>query len=148
PSKPAVVPSTFHLTLPAYVEGGTFSVQITVHDDVSGGDLTQKVPFEVDGPQIPVGVGFGIQNFQFLEKEKGPVLPEGSYSPGDTVYTRFLAVGFRLGDQNAVNIRLDLSVLSPSGEKILDEKDLIKVDDHFAYPPRYLAMDTSVHIPS
>lgn len=143
----AVVPANFHLTLPAYLEGGTYRILLTVHDNTSGAELKETVPYMVEGPHAPVDAMLGIENYRFLTTPQGPENLGATYMAGAVIYSRFMVVGFKRGEQNRVAFRLDLSVLSAEEKVFYDKKELVQVDRSFYYPPVLIPVTTQVTLP-
>jgi uncharacterized RDD family membrane protein YckC len=142
------IPVYFHLTLPVYASSGDFFIQIRVLNNVSKKELQQRVSYIVKGPQIAPNPAFGIQDYVFLSEQGNAVVGDAVFPRGAVVKSKFLTMGFKLGEQNKVKLRLDLSVTSSSGEKLLDKQNLFQLDRNFFYPPSYLPITTTVTTPS
>lgn len=142
------VPVNFHLTFPQYALGGEHTIQITAEDPPRKAQISRKLPVTVVGPQSAANAALGLQDHAFTAVEDGPPLSEAVYASGSKVWSKFKAVGFLTTPEGSVRLRLDLSVLSETGERLLDQPDVIKVDQVFFYPPVYLPMTTFVETPS
>ncbi len=140
-------PVSFGLTLPLYALGGSHSIRIDVDDKVSGLKLAQTADFQVIGPTVAAGAAFGIQDHAFMETEGGPPMTEAAYRPGMKIRTGFHVVGFRLGPQNRIKLRVDLGVLSLTGEILLNQPNVVAIDQDLFYPALYLPVTTSVKTP-
>lgn len=140
-------PLRFHLTLPIYAVGGEHTIQISAKDHLKNKEASFKIPFTVDGPQIAANMGFSVQDHGFLAQENGPPLPSASYQPGAKVLTRFHAVGFKVGPEQSVKIRLDLGMISETGQKLLDQPNVVNIDQKFFYVPAYLPITATINTP-
>lgn len=140
-------PVSFALTLPLYALGGSHKIRIDVDDKVSGLKLMQTADFQVIGPSVSAGAAFGIQDHAFMESEGGPPMTEAAYRPGMKIRTGFHVVGFRLGPQNRIKLRVDLGVLGLTGEILLNQPNVVAIDQDLFYPALYLPVTTSVKTP-
>ncbi len=141
------VPVKFHLTLPQYAGNGAHSIQIEVEDRLANKTLKQAISYQVEGPKLSPNAPFGIQDYQFRSQD-GAANAAAAYPPGSKVESTFLVRGFKLGEENRAKLRLDMSVFSAQGEKLLDQPGLLEVDNPFFYPPAYLPLNTSLNTPS
>lgn len=140
-------PVSFALTLPLYALGGSHSIRIDVDDRVSGLKLARTADFQVIGPNVATDANFGIQDHVFMETEGGPPMTEAAYRPGMKIRTGFHVVGFRLGPQNRIKLRVDLGVLGLTGEILLNQPNVVAIDQDLFYPALYLPVTTSVKTP-
>ncbi len=141
-------PLRFHLTLPIYAVGGEHTIQISIDDRPKNRQTAMKVPFTVNGPKVEPTVGFSVQDHDFLGGGENDPLRNASYAPGNKIRSRFHVVGFRIGPEQSVKMRMDLGVVSEAGLKLLDKPDVVNIDQKFFYVPAYLPITASVDTPA
>lgn len=138
------LPINFKLRLPAYVEGGDYIIEVVAIDRLGKQEIQDKIPFQVKGPKIPKGASLGVQDYRFRGEEG--VKAEPDYRPGETVYSKFNVLGFKLGEKNDVKLRLSLLVLDQKGQILLDRPNLLSIAEGFFYPPSYFPVNTRVNL--
>lgn len=141
------LPLQFHLTLPIYAPGGNHGIQVAAQDKLRGLTASVKTNFFVGGPKVPADAKLGLQDHAFVAEEGGPPVPDAAFAPGSKVRARFRMIGFKAAPDRTVRVHLDLTVLSESGEKLLEQPDLLRVEETFFYLPAYLPATAFVDTP-
>ncbi len=133
--------------LPSYVSAGKYQLKLTVNDELAKSSLSKVFPFQIGGTVIAPTAGLSVQNFRFLREEgDGPALEVPAYRPGDTVWSRFEMVGFKMGAGHSVELEYGFSVLRSNGKMVFEENTAAKenLTDLF-YPPQFVPGVLSVN---
>lgn len=125
--------------IPPLVDPGQYRILITVDDKLSGRQVKAEVPFWVRAPQVEPSDTLVARNFRFLKGEDGPVI-EGPaiYSRGEMLWARFEITGYKIGENNRIEVDYGLSVLGPTGKEIYSEPEAAAERSNPFYPHRYL----------
>ena len=105
------------ILIPPLAPSGTYKISIQVTDDLNkGASVSQDIPFEVRGRDVPPSDTPVVRNFQFYrgEDEREP-LKVAAYKPGDTLWARFDIVGYKFGPGNSY--RRGLRHFCPGAER-------------------------------
>ncbi|HTM47482.1 MAG TPA: hypothetical protein VL285_02300 [Bryobacteraceae bacterium] len=127
-----------NVLIPPLAESGTYKLNISVKDQLSGSTGAAEVPFEVRGHAVEPADSLVIRNFRFLRTEEDAApLKIAAYRPGDAVWARFDITGYKFGPGNQREVaytvqvsRADGRVLMPPGEPSVDKGSSF-------YPMRY-----------
>ena len=102
-------------------------------------ETTKDVPFRIGGLVLENASALTLQHFRFLRNENDEEpLDVAAYAPGDTVYTRFEMVGFKINSQNGYHLAYGVTVLRPDGKPYLQEPKAADLADSGFYPAQYL----------
>ncbi len=131
--------------LPASVAKGEFRMHVAVRDLLGKDETSKDFPFRIGGVTVQPSGALGVQNFRFLRQQNDrEPLAVPAFSPGDTIYTNFEIVGFKIGPQNHYRVVYDLSVLRPNGTPFLQQPQAAEYDKSTFYPAQFLPVNFSI----
>lgn len=138
----------YSFSVPPFADSGIYHVKFQVKDENSKKEANTELTFTVEGVKVEPSETLVIRNFRFLRKEddKQP-LQVAAYRPGDTLYTRFEMIGYRLGEQNAFDIDYGLAILNGQGEEVYSKLPAAEEKNESFYPRRYTPGVISLDIP-
>lgn len=130
----------YSVQLPPVADGGTYSIHVTVRDEVAGSSAELDVPFTVEARSVAVSETLVVRNFRFLRSERDTdlVLEGSSFRPGDTVWARFDLTGYKFGEKNRYQIRYGIALVDAGGKVIFEKPDAASESDEPFYPKRYV----------
>ena len=125
--------------LPSFIATGQFHLHVVVNDLIGHKSTERDIPFQIGGTLVvPSGI-LTVQDFQFLRNEDdSEPLDVPAYSPGDTVYARFLMTGFQLAAGNEYHLSYGLTVSRPDGKPYLNQETAAEVSNRSFYPTPYV----------
>ena len=131
--------------LPSFIAAGSYHVHFTVKDLVKKTSTSRDIPFRVGGTVVIPSTVLTVQDFQFLRKEDdADALEVPAYSPGDTVYARFMITGFRLAAGNEYHLSYGLTVTRPDGKPYLNQQSAAELSDKTFYPVPFVPGNVSI----
>jgi hypothetical protein len=128
------------ILIPPLAPSGTYKISVQVTDDLNkGASVSQDIPFEVRGRDVPPSDTPVVRNFQFYrgEDEREP-LKVAAYKPGDTLWARFDIVGYKFGPGNTIDVDYGISVLAPSGKVLFTQDKAAEEKSSSFYPKAYV----------
>ncbi|MCS7315472.1 MAG: hypothetical protein RMI94_09495 [Bryobacterales bacterium] len=125
--------------IPPLLDPGTYRIVVAVEDKLSGAKARAETSFLVRGPTVEPSPVLVARNFRFLKGEEGPAV-EGApvFLRGETLWARFEITGYRIGEDNRIEVEYGLSVLGATGKEIYSEPVAAAERSNPFYPHRYL----------
>ncbi len=125
--------------IPPLLDPGAYRIVIAVEDKLSAAKAHAETSFLVHGPAVEPSPVLVARNFRFLKGEDGPVV-EGAplFFRGETLWARFEITGYKIGDNNRIDVEYGLSVLGATGKEIYAEPLAAAERSNPFYPHRYL----------
>jgi hypothetical protein len=134
--------------LPSFVASGDYRVHVVVKDIYAGTEVSRDYRFKMGGTQIPPTSGIRADQFAFLRTaDEAKPLDVPAYSPGDTVFARFLMVGFKTDQDNKYRLAYGIKVTRPDGKTFLDEPKAAQIAANSFYPAQFMPGDIQVTTP-
>jgi len=131
--------------LPSFLAAGDYRVHLALKDLVAKTATASDLAFKVGGTVVVPTTTLSVQDFQFTRKEDdSEALDVPAFAPGDTVYARFLMIGFRLGAANEYHLSYGLSVTRPDGKPYLNEPAAAQLTDKSFYPVAFVPSNVSI----
>lgn len=123
------------LQLPSIAPPGQYKVKYEVTDQQTHQTASGELPFQVAGKAVGPASTLTIRNLGFYRTpEDAAALQVVAYRPGDMVFVRFDAVGYKYGEQNAIDVSYDVAVLSPDGKEMFSQLDAAVEKSQAFYP--------------
>jgi hypothetical protein len=121
--------------LPSIAQPGAYRIKYDVTDRQSRQSAASEMTFGVGGKGVEPASELTIRNLGFYrtQEEESP-LKVVAYRPGDTVWVRFDAIGYKYGEQNAIDVAYDVAVLSPDGKQLYAQEDAAVERSQAYYP--------------
>jgi hypothetical protein len=125
--------------IPPLVDPGSYRIVIEAEDKLSGARARAETTFQVRGPIVEPSDTLVARNFRFQKGEDGPVV-EGApiFQRGEILWARFEITGYKIGENNRIEVEYGLSVLGPTGKEIYSEPVAAAERSTPFYPHRYL----------
>jgi len=131
--------------LPSFAAAGIFHLRVTVKDLVANTQTTRDFPFTMGGTEIVPSPTVTVQNFRYFRKEDDrQSLDLAAYRPGDTVYARFVMVGYQLDPDHKYHLAYGLQVLKPDGKPFVEEPNAAELTSDSFYPAQFVPGDIAV----
>ena len=123
------------LQLPSIAQPGAYKIKYEVTDRQSRQSAAAELTFGVGGKGVEPANELAIRNLAFYrtQEEESP-LKVVAYRPGDMVWVRFDAIGYKYGEQNAIDVAYDVAVLSPDGKQLYSQEDAAVERSQAYYP--------------
>jgi hypothetical protein len=121
--------------LPSIAQPGTYRIKYDVTDRQTRQTATSDLAFPVGGRGVEPADALTIRNLGFYRtQEEDTPLKVVAYRPGDSVWVRFDAIGYKHGEQNSVDVAYDVAVLSPEGRQMYSQEDAAVERSQAYYP--------------
>jgi hypothetical protein len=101
--------------IPAFAPRGTYSLAVTLRDELAKSDTTATLTLRVRGEEAPPkDAPLGIRNFRFLAKEddRFPLRP-AAYSRGSAIHTAFDVIGYAFQGNNRFDVEYGVLLMTP-----------------------------------
>ncbi|HET9320639.1 MAG TPA: hypothetical protein VFO27_12720 [Bryobacteraceae bacterium] len=138
------------ILIPPLAPSGTYKISVQVTDDLNkGASVSQDIPFEVRGRDVPPSDTPVVRNFQFYrgEDDREPI-KVAAYKPGDTLWARFDIVGYKFGPGNTIDVDYGISVLDPSGKVLFTQDKAAEEKSSSFYPKTYVPGSMNLNLQS
>jgi hypothetical protein len=121
--------------LPSIAQPGTYRIKYDVTDRQTRQSAASELAFAVGGRGVePAGV-LTIRNLAFYRtQDEDSPLKVVAYRPGDTLWVRFDAIGYKYGEQNSIDVAYDVAVLSAEGKQLYSQEDAAVERSQAYYP--------------
>jgi uncharacterized RDD family membrane protein YckC len=139
----------YRLRLPPYVPPGTYTLQISAHDNVKNADAEITPAFVVQAPPIVPASRITLRDFHLSLTEGGPDAGPVILESSGTVYMSGKLAGMQFREDK-ISVKMAFELAGPKGEKLLDRPDFLTVDDSFSYHPAgfFVPISGNVNLPS
>ncbi len=145
PATAGALESWANVSLPDYVIPGEYRLDLTVVDLVGNRKVVASAPFRVEGAAFEPSATLVLRNVRLTEGEDGPPRADARYSAGSTVWMAFDIVGFRAGADKTIRVQEHMTVVSASGEKVLDGQ-VLDLNRQFFYVPKRLPITNNISL--
>jgi hypothetical protein len=121
--------------LPGIAPPGTYKIKFEAVDEQTHQKASGETTFEVDGRNVAPSPVLAIRGIGFYRGAEDEVaLGVAAYRPGDTVWVRFDATGYKYGEQNAIDLAYDVAVTGPDGKQVFSQEDAAGEKSQASYP--------------
>ncbi len=121
--------------IPPIAPGGTYSIRYDVTDGQTKAKASGEAKFNVSGPNIAPSAELTIRNLGFYrgQDEETP-LKLAAYRAGDMVWVKFDVVGYKYGEQNAIDVSYDVAVSASDGRQLFGQENAAVEKSQAFYP--------------
>lgn len=121
--------------IPGIAPPGTYKIKFEATDDQTHQKAAGETTFEVEGRNVPPSPVLAIRGIGFYRGAEDEVaLGVAAYRPGDTVWVRFDATGYKYGEQNAIDVAYDVAVTGPDGKQVFSQENAAVEKSQASYP--------------
>jgi hypothetical protein len=121
--------------LPGIAPPGTYKIHFEAIDQQTKKKAEGETTFEVDGRNVPPSPALAISGIGFYRAaEDETPLGVAAYRPGDSVWVRFDATGYKYGEQNAIDVTYDVAVMDSTGKQLFAQPDAAVEKSQAFYP--------------
>jgi hypothetical protein len=133
--------------IPPFAPTGVYKVAVKVKDELAGAELSQDLPFHVQGYAITTSETLVGQNFRFLRDEKDKTgMRDAVYHPGETLWARFDITGYKFGENNSFEVDYGLAILNAAGEQVFAQPEAASQSNQSFYPQHYVPGALSLNL--
>ncbi len=127
------------IQLPSIAPPGAYKIKFDAADLQTKQTASGEVPFEVGGKGVAPAEALTIRNLGFYrtQEEEAP-LKVIAYRPGDILWVRFDASGYKYGEQNSIDVSYDVAVLSADGKQLFSQEDAAVEKSQAFYPQPWI----------
>jgi hypothetical protein len=131
--------------LPSFIAAGEFRIHVVVKDLFANSEASKDFPFRIGGVKLQPSNTITVENFHFLRQENDrEPLEVPAYRPGDTIYSNFEMVGYKIGPENEYHVMYGLTVLRPDGKPFLNQPNAAELQKSSFYPAQFVPGNFSV----
>ena len=137
------------IQIPSIAPPGNYKVQFDVADDQTKQSETGDLAFPVGGKGVEPSPTLVFRNFGFYRtQEEETPLKVVAYKAGDLLWVRFDLTGFKYGEQNAIDVTYDVSVLAPDGKQLFNQEDAAVERSQAFYPQPWVPANFNLSLQS
>lgn len=124
------------IQLPSIAPPGTYRVKYDVTDGQTHQSAAGELPFDVAGKGVEPAKALTVRNFGFYrtQDEAEAPLKVVAYRAGDLLWVRFTVVGYKYGQDNAIDVSYDVAVLTPDGKQLFQQDNAATEKSQAFYP--------------
>jgi hypothetical protein len=121
--------------VPPIAPAGVYTVRYDVTDGQTHAKASGETKFNVAGPNIAPSSELVIRNLGFYraQDEETP-LAVAAYRSGDMVWVKFNIVGYKYGEQNAIDVSYDVAVSASDGRQLFARENAAVEKNQAFYP--------------
>lgn len=121
--------------LPSIAQPGTYTIKYDVTDRQTKQTAASELAFTVGGKGVEPADALTIRNLGFYRTQDDDMpLKVVAYRPGDMLWVRFNAIGYKYGEQNSIDVAYDVAVLSPEGKQMYSQENAAVERSQAYYP--------------
>jgi hypothetical protein len=125
----------FQLQIPPIARPGTYRIRFDALDDQTKMKASGEATFAVAGRDVQPSPSLVIRNLGFYRSADDETpLRVPAYRAGDMVWMKFDAIGFKYGEQNAIDVSYDVAVTSGEGKPLFSQQDAAVERSQAFYP--------------
>jgi hypothetical protein len=121
--------------VPPIARAGIYRIRFEATDEQTHQSSSAEATFTVEGNDVPPSPALVIRNIGFYRTQDDETpLKLAAYRPGDTVWVRFDATGYKYGDQNAIDVAYDVAVANSEGKQLFAQENAAVEKSQAYYP--------------
>jgi hypothetical protein len=125
--------------VPGIAPPGHYKIRYDVSDLQSKQKVSGQSEFEVSGQDVPASPVLAVRGIAFYRtQDDEKPLGIAAYRPGDMVWVRFDATGYKYGEQNAIDVTYDVSVSAADGKQLFSQPDAAVEKSQAFYPQPWI----------
>jgi hypothetical protein len=126
--------------VPPIAPAGTYTVRYDVTDGQTHAKASGETKFNVAGPKIEPSSELVIRDLGFYrgQDEETP-LTLAAYRAGDMVWVKFDIVGYKYGEQNAIDVSYDVAVSTSDGRQLFAQENAAVEKNQAFYPQPWVS---------
>ncbi len=127
------------VSLPPLCQPGAYRIRFDAVDEQTHQSASGEATFDVQAKFVAPSSTLVIRELNFFRNQEDTTpLITASYRAGDTVWVKFFIIGYKYGEQNAVDASYDVELLGPDGATILKQEDAAMEKSTAYYPQPYV----------
>ena len=110
-------------------------IKFEATDEQSRQTAAGETSFSVGGKSPAPSPALAIRDLAFYHgQDDENALKVAAYRPGDSVWVRFDVIGYKYGEQNAIDVSYDVTVLASDGKQIYSQENAAVEKSQSYYP--------------
>lgn len=131
--------------LPSIAPPGSYRIRYEVADQQSGQSTSGEFSFRVTGHAVERSAGLAVRGLSFYRtQDDQTALKAPAYRPGDFIWVRCDITGYRYGEQNAVDVSYDVTVLTPAGKPLFVQENAASEKSQAFYPQPWVPVEFNI----
>jgi hypothetical protein len=123
------------IQIPSIAPPGNYKIKYEVADQQSRQAASGELMFPVSGQGVEPASALTIRNLGFYRtQDDETALKIVAYRPGDMLWVRFDATGYKYGEQNSIDVAYDVAVLASDGKQLFTQEDAAAEKSQAFYP--------------
>jgi hypothetical protein len=125
--------------LPVILKPGTYHILIHVTDEIAGVAADHELEFRVGGEPLETSAVLAIRQLHFYRNDEDQKpLDVAAYRLSEEIHARFAILGFRHGDQGAIDVSYGISLADVNGHVLFQQPVAARDDTAEFYPKPYV----------
>ncbi len=123
------------IQIPSIAPPGSYRIHFDVTDQQTHQMASEYATFPVSGKGVDPAAELSLRALGFYRtREEDMPLRNPVYRAGDIVWVRFDIVGYKYGEQNAVDVSYDVAVTASDGRQLFSQEDAAVEKSQAFYP--------------
>jgi len=123
------------IQIPPIAPPGNYRIHFDVTDMQTHQTVSEYASFPVSGKGVEPSADLAIRDFGFYRtREEETPLRNPVYRAGDIVWVRLDIVGYKYGEQNAIDVAYDVAVTAADGRQLFSQEDAAVEKSQAFYP--------------
>jgi hypothetical protein len=135
-------------TLPDHAEGGKYQITLVAQDLIGKTETRATKAFMVNNRKVERSETLVVRSFGFYRAEESvKALDPARYHAGELVWVKFDLTGYKLAEDNLMDVQYGLTVLEPSGKVSFSQPEAAREKFHGYYPKRFVPAVFNLTLP-
>jgi hypothetical protein len=127
------------IAIPPIAPPGTYKVKYDVTDEQSHQTASAETSFNVDAKYVAPSTVLAVRELNFFHNQDDTTpLITPLYRPGDMVWVKCYIDGYKIGEQNSIDVSYDVELLQPDGTSFMKKEDAAMEKSTSYYPQPYI----------
>ena len=105
-------------TIPQHAGAGSYTVRITVTDELAEQTIRDELSLNVDGDRVLPSDELLIRDFRFSKSDGGADLEDPVFGSGEQIWATFYITGYAMREDNTYDVESSAWVLDADGEEL------------------------------
>jgi hypothetical protein len=137
------------LQIPSIAPPGSYRIHFDVTDEQTRQTVSEYATFPVSGKGVDPSAELAIRDFGFYRtRDDQNALRTAAYRAGDMLWVRLDIIGYKYGEQNAIDVSYDVAVIASDGRQLFSQEDAAVEKSQAFYPQPWVPGEFNLSLQS
>jgi hypothetical protein len=135
--------------VPSIAPSGAYKIRFDVTDQQTNKTASGETSFQVHGRSVESSKDLVIRNLSFYRtQDDETALRAAVYQPGDMLWVKLDIIGYKYGEQNAIDVSYDVEVDASGGKALFSQADAAVERSQSFYPQPWVSGEFNLSLQS